>query len=98
MPSTSTSTVSPTCMGPMPDGVPVAMTSPASRVMTWLTQETTNRGSKMSCAVVLSCFTSPLRRLRRASPPTSPGAVSIHGPQTPNVSKPLARVHWPSFA
>ena len=35
-PLTDTSTTSPDSSGPTPDGVPVMITSPASRVMTWL--------------------------------------------------------------
>ena len=48
MPETSTSTVSPGCMGPTPAGVPVAITSPGSRVMEAVMKEMSARTPVMS--------------------------------------------------
>ena len=54
MPETSTSTVSPGCMGPTPAGVPVEITSPGSRVMEAVMKEMSARTPVMSCSVPVS--------------------------------------------
>ena len=96
MPSITTSTSSPDAMGPMPDGVPVAITSPGSSVITWEMKLTRSGTGKMRLDVLDFCLASPFKndRTRRSEGSSS---VSIHGPRGQNVSKLLARVHWPSL-
>ena len=57
MPETSTSTVSPGCMGPTPAGGPVAITSPGSRVMEAVMKEMSARTPVMSYSVLPCCTT-----------------------------------------
>lgn len=67
MPSISTSTISPGRKGETPDGVPVMMISPGSRVMTCETKEMSWRVEKIISLVFESCLTFPLTRTRMLS-------------------------------
>ena len=63
MPLTLTSTVSPATIGPTPPGVPVAITSPGSRVITAVIQRMTTSIGKIISPTVAYCFTWPLTRV-----------------------------------
>ena len=97
MPSISISHTSPTASGPTPAGVPVEMMSPGSSVMCAVTNAIKVGTSKMRSLVRESCLTAPLTRVvMRRSRGSSP--ATMRGPIGQNVSKPFARVHWPSLA
>ena len=96
MPSTVTETVSPSCIGPTPAGVPVSITSPGSSVIASLTYATISATScimSRGAAVLLELVVDACRSDARSGGSSS---VSIHGPSGQNVSKPLARAHCPS--
>src|SRR3954452_20818036 len=110
MPSTSQRTRSPgsrktggSRKTPTPDGVPVAITSPASSVMAAEMNAMSEGTSQIMSAVEASCIwcSSPslvIRQLRRRTPPAGSisSAVTNTGPIGRNVSLPFARSHWPS--
>src|SRR3954454_20924120 len=95
-PSTLTVTVSPACSGPTPDGVPVEMMSPGSRVITNVMYSTRKSIGNISWPVV-----DDWRRVPFTHPSTVRGGpfspVATHGPTGPKVSKPLARVYCVSL-
>src|SRR5665213_3276538 len=91
-----TSTSSPIVKGPMPDGVPVKMTSPGFRVMIWATKLTNCTGEKTSWLVRELCLRAPFTRHSMARSAASSPCIK-EGPSGQKVSKPLALVHWPSF-
>src|SRR5208337_5534795 len=102
--SPSSSTTSPrlrNCGGfmprPTPWGVPVMTTSPGSRVMNWLTWETSLATGKIMSLVLLFCRTAPLtaRLSGIACGFGISSAVTNHGPSGPKVSKLLPLPHWP---
>ena len=68
MPSIFTVNGSPLFSGPTPDGVPVAITSPGSSVMTLETKATICGTGKINCRVFDACFRSPF-----SHPSTSSG-------------------------
>ena len=80
----------------VPAGVPVETTSPGSSVMTREMKATSAAEAKRKSRVVPSCRGAPLTRdcTRRASG-SRPRTTA--GPTGQKVSKPLARVHCPSF-
>jgi hypothetical protein len=92
IPSTRISIRSPDSIGPTPDGVPVAMTSPGNKVMIDEIKDTRRLTSKIRFRVLDDCFRSPFKY---ASTVMSDGSrpVSITGPMGQNVSNPLPRVH-----
>src|SRR5690606_10991817 len=96
MPSMVTSTVSPTCMGPTPSGVPVSTTSPGPRVMKRLMYDSTSGTEKIMSRVVPSCFSSPFPRVwtRTANGSRS---VSSHGPTGQKPSADFPRTHFRSL-
>ena len=92
MPAIFTVKVSPPFSGPTPDGVPVAMTSPGSSVMTLETNATICGTVKISCRVFDACFFSPFSQPSTSSADGS-SPTAMHGPIGANVSKPFARVY-----
>ena len=79
----------------MPDGVPVAITSPGSSVQACDRISTWRKQSKISWSVLDFWRSSPLTNVRIPSAcgsPTSSGVV-IHGPIGPCVSNDLASDH-----
>jgi len=93
MPSMRTSTRSPGRSGPTPAGVPVAITSPASRVMTADTRATTSSTGKTKPLVLPTWRSSPLTHVSTSAALGS-RSVEMHGPMGQKVSKALARVFW----
>ena len=95
MPSTSTLTVLPASIGPTPEGVPVMTRSPGSSRVKRLMYSIRYGIGKISSLVRPSWRSAPstVQVTRRSEGSRS---VSIQGPMGQNVSKPLARVHWPS--
>src|SRR5215203_442388 len=95
-PGISTSTTSPSCRAAVPAGVPVAIRSPGSRVMTPLRNDTSSGMEK--CMSVdrarwrSTPFTRQIRSRARQSRP-----LATRGPAGQKVSKPFALPHWPSF-
>ena len=59
MPDTLTSTMSPGARGPTPPGVPVAITSPGSRVITWAIQRMTVSMEKIMSRMGADCLLTP---------------------------------------
>ncbi len=90
--STSISTVSPGCTTVEPAGVPVRMTSPGSRVMSWDRSATSRPNGNTSPAVVSSCTRSPFTQVRmRRAAGSSPAAGIAVGPSGVNPSPPFER-------
>src|SRR6185312_8490075 len=95
IPSTSTSTTSPSAMGPTPSGVPVSTTSPGSNVMKVVTYSSSAAMPNTMSSVEARCTTSPFSRVSTAMPAGST-SVWTQGPSGADPSKPFARVHWSS--
>ena len=94
-------TVSPGCRNtggfipmPTPEGVPVAMMSPGSRVIPREQVSISVGMSKIRSVVFASWRSSPLTQHRtRVSSPSSSSAVTTHGPMGQKVSNDLPRSH-----
>jgi hypothetical protein len=80
---------------PTPSGVPVEMTSPGSRVITLEMNAIASATGKTIADVCASCSTSPpiVSVMRRSCGSPSSSAVTIHGPNGPNVSMLLPASH-----
>ncbi len=76
-------------MGPIPDGVPVAITSPGRSVITCEIKDTSRYTGKIKSAVDVSCRSCPLSRVSMLAAAGS-SSVSMQGPIGQNVSNPLA--------
>ena len=94
-PGISTSTTSPGASGPTPAGVPVAIRSPGSRVMTPLMYDNKSGIEKIISLVRPRCRSTPLTRPITSSVLQS-RPFTTRGPTGQKVSKPLARAHCPS--
>ena len=92
---------------PTPDGVPVAMMSPGSRVTVRLMNSISSATGQIMSAVVLDCIgisrpaSGPEPGIRHEAMRSvwgsgSSSAVTRTAPIGRNVSEPLARSHWPS--
>ncbi len=92
IPSIWTSTLSPGNMGPTPDGVPVVMMSPGTRVIILDTNLTKKGIGKIKLFVLEDCFSFPFKNVLSLSLEGST-PVAIQGPTAANVSKDLARVN-----
>ena len=81
---------------PMPDGVPVTMTSPGSSVIASDRIATSSLTGKIMSSVVADWTISPFRRVssfRPAPPAGNSSAVTSVGPKGPVSSKFLPTVH-----
>src|SRR3954453_15588080 len=101
-PSISHSTTSPSwserlgsMTSPQPHGVPVRITSPASRVKLWLQKLISSATPKIISLVLESCMTSPFTRVISLRFCGSSSWTSS-GQSGQNVSRLFARTHWPS--
>jgi len=87
----------PTDHGPDALGVPVAIRSPGSSVMTARCTEAQHRSENEVARVTRPG--GPLHVTLVCTPTPAQGSISsvTTGPTGQNVSNPLARVHWPSL-
>ena len=89
---------SPAVSGPTPAGVPVS--SKIARLKRNgcrdIAEQLGNRKDEIERRAVLAS-SSPLTRVSTVSPFSGSTSSLTTGPTGQNVSKPLARVHWPSF-
>ncbi len=82
---------------PTPPGVPVAITSPGSRVIPAEQYTISSTIEKIRFCVLESCSTSPETVVRTPIDSRSmPSAEATHGPIGANVSKLLPSVNWRS--
>jgi hypothetical protein len=81
---------------PTPPGVPVAMMSPGSSVITALSWLTSAATVKTMFLVLECCTVTPLTRvsISRSCGSGTSAAVTRNGPTGANVSKLLPSVHW----
>ena len=82
-------------MGPTPAGVPVAITSPGSRVMDAVMKAMISGTLVISRLVLLCCTTSPFSRVRMSRLAGSTSSVTT-GPMGAKPSMFLPRAHCPS--
>ena len=94
-PASSTSTTSPGSTGREPAGVPVRIRSPGSRVMKRERSATRKPIAKIRLALVSSCMTSPLTRVRSTSASRSSWSAGTYAPSGVNPSCPLANTFEP---
>src|ERR1700730_14358264 len=96
MPLTLTSIVSPATNCPTPAGVPVAITSPGSSVITCAIHLIITSMEKIISAMRSDCFFSPFRSVSTLVSGEG-GSVSSTGPGGHNGTNPFARPHWLSL-
>ena len=81
---------------PTPGGVPVAITSPGSRLIVRVTNAISSATPKIICAVDESCTVSPptSHRIRSVCGSGISSVVTSHGPMGRNPSIALPSSHW----